>query len=400
MAGITGQADTFDTPNYVGELFALTPEDTPLTTAIGGLTGGKETTSKDFEWQTYDLRAAAQNVALEGANAPTAQARTRASVDNVTQIHHEAVEVSYTKQAATGNRSGLNIAGSNPVTRELDWQVEQTLKQIKRDIEYSFIQGVYAKPADNATARKTRGILAAITTNAVDIAEAAVTLSTSAAADDIIDTATAHGYVAGDQIRFAGLTGGTGVTAGQTYYVVSTSLAAQTFRFSDTKGGAPINFTTDITAGTVQKLGDLTSVHILDLLQLVWENGGIQESETATLIANAYGKRFITKTFITDANYREESRNVGGVSLTTIETDFGRLNVMLNRFMPVDTVAVASLEDLAPVFLNIPNKGFLFAEPLAKVGSADRVQLYGEVGLEYGSQLSHGKITGMTSQLQ
>ena len=26
MAGITGQGDTFDLPNYVGELFAVTPE--------------------------------------------------------------------------------------------------------------------------------------------------------------------------------------------------------------------------------------------------------------------------------------------------------------------------------------------------------------------------------------
>ena len=30
MAGITGMGTTFDLPNYAGELFALTPEDTPL----------------------------------------------------------------------------------------------------------------------------------------------------------------------------------------------------------------------------------------------------------------------------------------------------------------------------------------------------------------------------------
>lgn len=400
MAGITGQADTFDTPNYVGELFALTPEDTPLTTAIGGLTGGKETTSKDFEWQFYDLRDADQNVALEGANAPTAQARTRSSASNVAQIHQEAVEVSYTKLAAVGNHGGLAIAGSNPVTNEMDWQVEQALKQVKRDVEYSFLRGTYAKPADNVTPRKTRGLLEAITTNVVDIAEPAVALATSLAADDIVDTGSAHGFVAGDQIRFTTLTGGTGLLAGVTYYVTATSLAAQTFRPALTKGGAAIDFSTDITAGTVQKLGDLALVNVLDLMQLVWANGGIQESETATIIAGAYGKRWLTKAFITDADYQEATRNVGGVNLTTIETDFGRLNVMLNRFCPVDTLAVASLEQLAPVFLNIPGKGFLFQEALAKVGAAERTQLYGEVGLEYGNQLAHGKLTGMTSQAQ
>ena len=45
-----------------------------------------------------------------------------------------------------------------------------------------------------------------------------------------------------------------------------------------------------------------------------------------------------------------------------------------------------------------PGKGFLFQEPLAKVGSADRTQIYGEIGLEYGSEAAHGKITRLASQ--
>ena len=40
MAGITGQGNTFNLPNYVGELFALSRETTPFLSAIGGLTGG------------------------------------------------------------------------------------------------------------------------------------------------------------------------------------------------------------------------------------------------------------------------------------------------------------------------------------------------------------------------
>jgi hypothetical protein len=31
---------TFNLPNFVGELFELTPADTPFLSAIGGLTGG------------------------------------------------------------------------------------------------------------------------------------------------------------------------------------------------------------------------------------------------------------------------------------------------------------------------------------------------------------------------
>ena len=75
MAGITGLGTTFNLPNYTGELFALTPDDTPLLSSIGGLTGGGQTTSTEFEWQTYDLGDPGQDVALEGADAPTAEER-------------------------------------------------------------------------------------------------------------------------------------------------------------------------------------------------------------------------------------------------------------------------------------------------------------------------------------
>lgn len=93
-----------------------------------------------------------------------------------------------------------------------------------------------------------------------------ITLATSANADDIIDTATAHGFVEGQAVVFPTLTGGAGLTAGTTYYVVSTSLAAQTFRVAATPGGTAINFTTDITAGTVRKVNTLVrAVKLVDL---------------------------------------------------------------------------------------------------------------------------------------
>jgi len=119
MSGITGLGTIYNLPNFTGELFALTPSDTPFLSAIGGLSGGKQTTSTLFEWQTTDLRNAAQNVALEGATAPTAQGRARAGVYNVVQVHQEKVSVSYTKQAATGRKDGINNAEMNPVTDEL-----------------------------------------------------------------------------------------------------------------------------------------------------------------------------------------------------------------------------------------------------------------------------------------
>lgn len=76
----------------------------------------------------------------------------------------------------------------------------------------------------------------------------------SLAADDIIDTAAAHGFVSGDAVKFTALTGGAGLVVGTTYYVVAASLGAQTFRVAAGRGGTPIDFTTNITAGNVVKV--------------------------------------------------------------------------------------------------------------------------------------------------
>src|SRR5690625_80100 len=314
MTGITGMGTTYNLPNYVGELFNASPEDTPLLSAIGGLTGGRSATAKLFEWQGYDLRdASATRQRLEGADAPEGEQRRRYSQHNVVEIHQEAVDLSYTRQASTGQRNTdgqpvVTINGTTVPASEMAWQLEQQFKQIARDVELTFIAGEFQNPSDNTQPRRTRGLLEAITTNVANVAE-------------------------------------------------------------------------------------LTEEAVMDLFQEVWTNGGIQEGETRTVIVGATLKRELSKIFIKDRGYAEDSRNVGGVNLQTFETDFGRANIMLNRYMPADTLVVASLDQLAPRFLEIPGKGHFFAEPLAKTGSADKVQIYGEIGLEYGHEAQHGKLT-------
>src|ERR1700754_999275 len=167
MPGITGMLSTFNSPNYVGELFAITPTDTPLLSAIGGLTGGQSVDTTIFTWQTYDLRNPdANRQRLEGADAPPPEARVRQSAFNVVEIHQEALAITYTREAATGQFAGTgsnvatsgSIGGTNPAGDELVWQSQRQLEQIARDIEVSFISGTFAQPEDNTQPRKTRGL--------------------------------------------------------------------------------------------------------------------------------------------------------------------------------------------------------------------------------------------------
>ncbi|MFF3622338.1 DUF5309 family protein [Streptomyces sp. NPDC002467] len=397
MAGITGMGTTFNLPNYAGELFALTPDDTPLLSAIGGLTGGGMTTGVEFEWQTYDLRDPGQRVQVEGATAPTAEERVRANVRNVAQIHQSKVSVSYTKQAAFGQLATPSSApyrsvnGDNPVSSELDWQIAQELKSIALDVNFSFINGRFSNPTTNATARKTRGLLEAITTNR--IAKATVVTGATSATDTV--TSTAHGMADGDKIVFVITDVMTNVVAGRVYYVVSS--AANTFKVATTSGGAAL------TLGTASGISynkpwatTLSTDHVSDLIQLAYDNGGMSEQSTATLMCGSIQKRAITKAFASAyGQYQELSRNVGGVNMSTIVTDFGTLNIMLDRHMPQDTILAVSLEQLMPVFLNVPGKGVFFEEELAKTGASTDVQLYGEIGLKYGAERTHAVMTGL-----
>lgn len=394
MAGITALGTNYNLPNYTGILHALTPADTPFFSAIGGLTGGGQVTSTEMEWQTYDLRDPSQPAIVEGADAPTLTGRVRGNVTNVVQIHQSAVGVAYSKAAAFGLKSGTNNEAMNPVRSELDWQVEQELKAMVRDVNYSFWQGVYQKPSDNNTGRKTRGLLAAITTNAQLADETAVgNLDSVWEADDEVITEATHGLAVGDRVRIAIDSGATGATAG--YYWVKTVPTANTFTVSPTKGGTTQAISADGVVD-VYKQTPLTITRLNNLLQAIYDNGGLSEQETATIAVNSGLKVELSELYANAyGKFTETSRNVGGVNLTTLVTDFGVLNIMLDRQIPQGTLAVVALEMCRPVYLEIPGKGHFFAEPLAKTGATDRTQLYGEVGLEYGAERVHGKIEGL-----
>ena len=101
--------------------------------------------------------------------------------------------------------------------------------------------------------------------------------------------------------------------------------------------------------------------------------------------------------FAGTAIYTPSQRQVGGVNITELETDFCRLGVCWNRFMPADSILIVDVAHVAPVFQAVPGKGVLFEEELAKTGAADKIQLYGQIGLAHGPGFLHASITGLAS---
>jgi hypothetical protein len=407
MSGLTGIGTTFNEPNYHGELFALSPTETPLLSMSGGLSGGRQASATQFEWQTYDLRNPDIRPRLEGADAPTPEGRVRANVVNTVQIFQESVSTSYTKQAAYGQ---FNTAGSapfvsydglgvgNPVANEHTWQVAQSLTQIARDVNYAFWHSKKVVPTDNTTARQTGGLFQAITTNKT-FALASVT---AASATDTI-TANGHGLSNGDQVSFVDVDVATGIRPDRTYYVINT--ATNTFKVAATAGGSAITLGT--AAPVFVRASGTGAVSITvdalnSFIQGIFDNGGLAYGDVRTLFVPSIQKLKLTKAYATaygsnvnGAISTDTGHVVGGVAVDTLVTDFGRLNVVVDRAMPKDAIAAVSMEQIHPVFLSIPGKGVLFEEQLAKTGAADKTMVYGEIGLAYGSQTAHGVLRGL-----
>lgn len=161
-------ATSFETLNYSGMLFNTGNTRTPLSSIIGGRL--VNTNHVEFATgQEYAGGGAGSQPAISetaSLTAPESSVTKRTQKTNVTQIFQESVGVSYAKQSNMGTLSGLNVEGqkANPMN-ELDFQVGAKMQKIARDVEYTFINGVFAKATKDGEANKTRGLIPAITSN-------------------------------------------------------------------------------------------------------------------------------------------------------------------------------------------------------------------------------------------
>lgn len=166
-----GTATSFATPNFSGMLFAKGQQATPFSTMIGA----RPLVTNHVEFacgQEYNTETGEQPEISETASltAPKPEIVTRSQLTNVTQIFQKAVAISYAKQSNMGTLQGINVAGqqANPMD-ELAFQVSRRMAKIAQDIEYTFLNGEYKKATTDAEVNKTRGLLTAITSNALDL---------------------------------------------------------------------------------------------------------------------------------------------------------------------------------------------------------------------------------------
>lgn len=149
-------------------------------------------------------------------------------------------------------------------------------------------------------------------------------------------------------------------------------------------------------AGTsIAAAGALMNKDLLDQLYREMAGNGAYFNNMV-LFCNAFQKQMLTKVYASQFNATmQTTQTIGGMNITQIETDFFKMGVVWDRFMPDDTILIADVSHVAPVFQPVPGKGVLFQEELAKQGASDRIQIYGQLGLAHGPAFLHGTITGL-----
>jgi len=95
--------------------------------------------------------------------------------------------------------------------------------------------------------------------------------------------------------------------------------------------------------------------------------------------------------------FAPEDRNVGGVAVKKIITDFCEIDVVWAPQILATTLLLADMSVCRPVFCEVPGKGLLFYEELSKTGAAEQGQIFGLIGLDYGPEEYHGTITNIAN---
>lgn len=156
MAIVTNTFTTFDAKGIREDLSNIitniAPEETPYMSNIG-----RESISNSlFEWQTDTLASAAANKQLEGDDVTSFDAVTATvRLQNYAQISRKTIVLSATEE--TVNKAGRRS--------ELAYQIAKRGAELRRDQEFTMLNGAVAAAGNTTTARGTASLQAFIKTN-------------------------------------------------------------------------------------------------------------------------------------------------------------------------------------------------------------------------------------------
>ena len=318
----------------------IAPTETPVYTSL------KKETVKNalYEWQVQELAAAsASNAIEEGADAAAASHVATSRVSNRTQISAKYGQVS-------GTLDAVDTAGR---ARETAYQKMLKGLELRRDIEKTILTPQVSAAGVSGSSARTTGTLAAYISNFTAAAQDQTSMNDAAADAAPADAATT-GYNFGaydlDSDAGANIPDFTGSDR-----ALALGLIDEQMQEAFTDGGQPnIMVVSPANKANFSDLG-LGATTVVDN----------QINQTAAKPASV----------------------VGAVSVYL--TDFGQLDVVVDRFASNDAVYLLDTEYASVV--NLPGRNFK-VEDLAKAGDSTKFQIICEWGMKVLAPKAHAAI--------
>lgn len=133
-----------------------------------------------------------------------------------------------------------------------------------------------------------------------------------------------------------------------------------------------------------------------DLVQKIRDNGG--DISNLTLWVDTVGLNQINGSAVeSGVELGKAYESEYGIQVRDLLLPIGKIRIALGEFIPEGTVYAFNFEAIRPIEQPVPSKGNFFLEPLAKTGAGEKYQLFGQIGLDYGNEVLHGKITGLST---
>ena len=277
------------------EIKLVSPTDTPLTTMLMGRGAVVPATDITVTWREKQLDTTRGTLIKEGADAGTVVVSSRSSISNLCQITEKVTQVSGTARA-------LHPKG---VGDTFDAEVSDRLIELKRDMEWYFLNGTKTVESDTA-ARQMNGLVNLVNSN------------------NVISTA-----------------------------------------------------------------GALTEDHFLDAFQKMWDHGA--QGEYFAFV-NATQKRAINALAKAGSNVRwvlenGSVTNEWGVGISKIVSDFGTINLVLDRHMDTKTILALDLDEV-----QIAELRSTFYEDLPKAGDYFKGHIINESNIKLLNSYAGAKI--------
>lgn len=108
-------------------------------------------------------------------------------------------------------------------------------------------------------------------------------------------------------------------------------------------------------------------------------------------------KRQITKNYGKVFGFQTSSVTDSGANISLLHTDFGDIRTMVHPYLADGEMLLLDTSVCGIVEQPVPGKGNFYFEELGTVGAGKKAQIFGQLGLDYGAEWKHAKLTGVAT---